>query len=92
MSKRGSSEPRLFGTELKHRRIEALRNRGINEFEFFRIAALLESRHCELFDCNYIFRREVLLFFFFFPVNYVEERPWRPMQSPNNGRKEKAKG
>ena len=27
-----------------------------------------------------------------FLFNYVEERPWWPIQSPNNGRKKKAKG
>ena len=32
-----------------------------------------------------------LLVLVFFLVNYVEERPWRPTQSPNNGRKKKAK-
>ena len=25
-------------------------------------------------------------------MNYVEERPWRHIQSPNKGRKKKAKG
>ena len=28
----------------------------------------------------------------FFLVSYVEERPWWPIQSPNKGRKKKAKG
>ena len=28
----------------------------------------------------------------FFLVNYVEERPWHPVRSPNKGRKKKAKG
>ena len=30
--------------------------------------------------------------FVIFLADYVEERPWRPMQSPNNGRKKKVKG
>ena len=30
--------------------------------------------------------------FSFSLVNCVEERPWWPMQSPNKGRKKKAKG
>ena len=25
-------------------------------------------------------------------LNCIEERPWRPMQSPNTGRKEKVEG
>ena len=30
-------------------------------------------------------------FFLFFLVSYVEERPWWSIQSPNKGRKKKAK-
>ena len=36
----------------------------------------------------------IMVFFFFFLVGYVEERchgmPWRPIQSPDKGRKKKA--
>ena len=35
---------------------------------------------------------ETILYCFSFLVSYVEERPWWPIQSPNKGMKQKAKG
>ena len=42
---------------------------------------------------KFLFQKEMRSFFFlFFLLSSVGERPWWPIQNPNNGRKKKAKG
>ena len=53
----------------------------------------LNAQRCIRYQTNHWhFGFFFFLFFFFFLVSYVGDRPWWPMQSPNNGRKEIAKG